>query len=1221
MVVCGIVSSPALSASDPLNSTQILLNGAKKWVAKDRSDLARELLRKVLVIQPSSPDALLILGKIELKEGKRDEAKKHLQTLQQTAPGSASARELSDAYRLATGDKSQSIKRNVQTEISIAAHKADNKERTTANKPVANKKGAHQSITPKKSHEQAAPPAIASENPENLANNPDIIARTDALDALADGDTELAEKGLLDVLTRRPQDPEVIGGLGLVKQAQDKFEESQKWFEQALLAAQAAKVATERWENLIGLSKFSQLVSNAKSLLEENRLPEAETSINQALLLKPGYPDALAVLGNIKAAGKNFIEAERLYREALKTEGYNVPAARGLASLLANTMRSDEAIEFIEHTLQEYADEWKKSPYGEASLLREEANLFIEANKPSRAMNALERAIKVDPKNPWVRYSLAKLYISLDMTPLSKQVMQEGVELAPKDPVMHYAQALVLLSQDDYTAALDTLDQIPQDALTQNMREARNRALIQSYVQQAEYQLGIGNRKEAIRIMSIAESQAKNSYSATTRVAEGWFKISKQDQGLTAMRTLPQPVPLETQVYYASLLNRAKKDQELADYLPSLHIPDTTDETLKKYRETIRDIEFSMASRQFDSLMKSGKKEQAQEFADMTLNAYKLSNSEYFKFHRLYFNRARLPDSSIPLLNQEKEQNPDDLNIRLELAYALHQDKQNSKAKNEIQELLSLSKDDDTEMRLRIANLQKDMGDTSGAWTTINDLTNRYPDNTNLLLQAGRMAQSVNQYNRAMSYYQRSQIPAETSKHKEKSTPSDTTLNLTQGDQMLSDANTTGKAAPALLNTSESNKIYQSALAADTIKGQTPSPVAVSDVEQAMNSIRELRSPKIEAGLDIQTKTSNSGTSTYNATEIPVLARFPIGYEAHGIIQLDKVNIDAGALSPVLADASLFGSIRSNLYVPPARPLTPVASGNSIALGYEEQSLKADIGQTGVGFPVSNIVGGIGHGGSFGRLSYSLNLSRRPYTGSLLSYAGAKDPITGNTWGGVTNTGVSLYLSTTLRDTALGDLNLSSGMNYGLLRGQNVLNNDRVSLSATVDHDIYATDDMKLNLGLNVTYMSFAKNEAFYTYGHGGYYSPQSSIKLGFPLELTGRADMLTYQLQAGVTYSKTREDPAIYFPTNPTLQAMAAAAGTLPVTYNGGTGGGYGYNLLAASEYRVTPNIIFGGRFSMNRSAYYAPNSYFLYLRYAFKPETGQVSMRPNPVVPYSQY
>jgi hypothetical protein len=165
-----------------------------------------------------------------------------------------------------------------------------------------------------------------------------------------------------------------------------------------------------------------------------------------------------------------------------------------------------------------------------------------------------------------------------------------------------------------------------------------------------------------------------------------------------------------------------------------------------------------------------------------------------------------------------------------------------------------------------------------------------------------------------------------------------------------------------------------------------------------------------------------------------------------------------------------------------------------------------------------------------------------------------------------------------------------------------------------------------LNVGLNVNYTSFSKNEAFYTFGHGGYYSPQSSLTFGFPIELYGRADLLSYQLKASITYSRSNEDAAAFYPTNPALQASANAGPNFPSGYTqslyaGGTGGGIGYGLRGATEYRLTPNFALGGRFSMDRSAYYAPNSLLMYMRYMFNPETGPVKMRPDPVTPYSQY
>ncbi len=1330
LILAGLISSPLYAATQADNASEVLLRGAKKWVAKDRADLAKGLLQKILLIEPTSPEALFMLGNIELKNGKPEEALGYLHTLEQTAPNNPHTRELSNTYRLMTGDgdsapenktppaqvfkpeqpekssdrladletqsndprrlasaikgyeelagqpgintqrlqkdwrhslrklpenqgKQNSIKyfltiypndkemiallgnvqknraqQNLISKKTIKIKRINTTQQTGSQQQrerlqrEAEKQQLPGQAKSKKTSEEA--PANVTEESTSPTVDPDIIARTDALDALDDGNLEVAEASLTDLLKRRPQDPEVLGGLGVIRLKQGKHDEAQKWFEQALIASKNGSGST-KWESLIITAKFWKDMRLADELLEEQKLSEAEAVIRDALAMQPDEPNALALLGNIKMANNELPEAERIYREVLAKQGYNVSATLGLTSLLSRTQRSAEALTFIEKVIQTYPNEWKKDPASEAGLLREEAELYIAAHRTSHAIQALEMSVLLDPKNAWARFSLAKLYISLNLSPLARQILQEGVALSPKDPAMHYVRALLQLSLNDYTGALYSFAQIPDEALTKPMRETRNSALIQYYLQQAEHKLAQGHRKEAIRIMAIAETQARGSYSATEQVAEGWFTLGLQKQGLSAMRKLPQPAPLRTQVYFASLLSRAKKDQELTEYLPSLHIPESSDEINQKYRTSIREIEFEMAGRQFEKLVKAGKKEQAQQFAETILDANQLSSADYFKYHRSYFYSAELPENAIPSLIQEKEQSPNDLNIRWDLAYAYYQAKQNSNAQSELQELLALTKGDDIDMRMQIANLQQNLGDSTGARMTINDLVSRYPNNTHLLLQAARMAQADGKYNQAMSYYQ--QTKAESDKPAPSNTiaattepkpPQDILLNLLP--TKTSDMAGKTHPAPTLASTAESEQIYHAALASDVNKEKYVAHSTTAIVDQEMANISALRSAKVEAGLDIQSKTSNSGTSTYNATEIPILARFPIGYEAHGTLQIDQVNIDSGTLPSTFADAALFGKIQAYQYVP-AQPLTPKASGTSIGLGYEQGSVKADIGMVGSGFLVHNIVGGIRKGGNIGRLSYSLNLSRRPYAGSLLSYAGAKDPITGVVWGGITNTGVTLYLSTTLNT-----FNVATVASYGLLRGQNVLNNDRLYLRAAVDHDIYATDDMVLNVGLSANFTAFSKNQSFFTFGHGGYYSPQGSLSFGLPIELYGRADLLSYQLIAGLSYSRTKEDSAPFYPTDPALQARAAAgllfpSGYTQAVYAGGSGGGLGYGLRGAAEYRVMPNFALGGRFSMDRSAYYAPNSVLMYLRYMFNPETGPVKMKPEPVTPYSQY
>lgn len=1427
LVIAGIISAPALAATTVDKSTDFLLSGAKKWAAKDRPDLAKNLLQKLILIEPDSQDALFMLGNIELTAGNHAEARVYLNALEKTAPNGPLTQELGASYRLATTDRNQleemrslaqagktaeaekllmqifpgkpprgemgveyfrligstkagfiraqnelpalyketgdSRFRLIQLELqanrpehldsAIRGYEElsrstnvntqrlqdnwrrdlyrypDNAGKLTAIKnflaaypndkemiellgdsqknieaqrlsprpatlaaiepppaksqkiapainkvtaitkaaPIENKVIPAPKVTAAKPAAQSAikQPRVASKAPDIVKQpvvkqativkqptvvepvivepvavppvaveivskpiDPDIIARTDALDALEDGKLEVAETSLMDLLKRRPQDSEILGGLGMIKLRQGKQAEAENWFKQALRVSDEDSVG--KWTSLATTAGFWKNIRLADERLEENQLREAEAAIQQALLLQPEDPYALALLGNIKAADNDLVEAERLYRQALDKEGHNVAAIRGLTSLLTRTQRSAEALELLERVFRTYPDELNQNPENHAGLLREEADLYIAAHRPSHAVQALEMAVVLAPKNAWVRFSLAKLYISLNLTPLAIQVLQEGAALSPKDPDMHYVRALVLISLNDYAGGLDSLAQIPDAEMTKPMRETWNRALIQYHFQQAESMLAQGNRKEAIRIMSIVETQARNNYSATEQVAEGWFGLDLQKQGLSAMRKLPQPVPLGTQVYFASLLNRAKQDQELAAYLPSLRIPEGTDVTTQKYKTTLQDIEFAMAGRQFDKLMAAGKTEQAQQLADTVLNTGQMSNADYFKYHRAYFARSDLPENAIPLLEQEKELYPNDLSIRWDLAYAYYQAKQNTQAQGEIQELLSLTTGDDIDMRLRVAKLQQNMGDHTGAKRTINDLLNRFPENTDVLMQAGNIARSEGKYNRAMGYYRQTHeqaqkpVVAETKTVKPAEQDTDVLLDLLPDQRITTSSriSKTRRVAPALVSTKESDKIYRAALASDVVKTKYVANGAATAAEQEMESLASRRTAKIEAGLDIQSKTASSGTSTYNATEIPLLARFPIGYEAHGSVQVDLVNIDAGTLPSTYNDSALFGKIQA--YGIPTQPIPQKASGTSIGFGYEQESVRADIGVVGIGFPVSNLVGGLRKGGDVGRMSYSLTLSRRPYTGSLLSYAGAKDPATNTTWGGVTNTGLGLYMSTTLKD-----FNVSTMASYGLLRGKNVLNNDRLYLRAAIDQDVYSSDDTILNIGLNANYTRHSNNQAYYTFGHGGYYSPQSSLSFSLPIELIGREDMLSYQLRLNLSYSRTNEDAAVFYPTDPGLQALAttvAAGGLFPKgypqpIYGGGTGGGYGYGLRAATEYRLTPNFALGGRFNMERSAYYAPNSLLFYLRYMFNPETGQVKMRPDPVTPYSQY
>ncbi len=118
------------------------------------------------------------------------------------------------------------------------------------------------------------------------------------------------------------------------------------------------------------------------------------------------------------------------------------------------------------------------------------------------------------------------------------------------------------------------------------------------------------------------------------------------------------------------------------------------------------------------------------------------------------------------------------------------------------------------------------------------------------------------------------------------------------------------------------------------------------------------------------------------------------------------------------------------------------------------------------------------------------------------------------------------------------------------------------------------------------------------------------------PARLDRRYARWSWRLQGSAGWSFTYEDDAPYFPTRPDLQQLAGN----PI-YTGGSGGGFSYTLGATVEYTFAPHWVAGAGFQIDRSRDYAPNRAMVWLRYLFDRRRDPVPFPPNPVRPYSAY
>ncbi|WP_355586051.1 cellulose synthase subunit BcsC-related outer membrane protein [Xanthomonas cannabis] len=291
-----------------------------------------------------------------------------------------------------------------------------------------------------------------------------------------------------------------------------------------------------------------------------------------------------------------------------------------------------------------------------------------------------------------------------------------------------------------------------------------------------------------------------------------------------------------------------------------------------------------------------------------------------------------------------------------------------------------------------------------------------------------------------------------------------------------------------------------------------------------------------------------------------------------------------------------------------ARRLSQDDTGVGVGVRYRNGGFSADVGSTPIGFQEQNVVGGLGYRGELGEAAgWSADVSRRAVTDSVLSFAGAQDARNGREWGGVTSNGIAL----------------SANADNGLLGGYANLAAHRVTGTHVADNDhrqadlgfyVHAleTQNQSLTAGVNLTAMQYDKNLSGFTYGHGGYFSPQEYLDLGFPVHWSGRSagQSVNWKLDASIGVQHFKTDPTPYFPTDPGLQQAAYDAASLAAllglvdrytdpVYAGESRTGVSYNLSGAAEWQVAPQLFLGGRMTFNNARDYNQFSSNLYLRF----------------------
>jgi hypothetical protein len=295
--------------------------------------------------------------------------------------------------------------------------------------------------------------------------------------------------------------------------------------------------------------------------------------------------------------------------------------------------------------------------------------------------------------------------------------------------------------------------------------------------------------------------------------------------------------------------------------------------------------------------------------------------------------------------------------------------------------------------------------------------------------------------------------------------------------------------------------------------------------------------------------------------------------------------------------------------------------GLAVALDIPSEGIKTDIGVSPMGFLYSTAVGGISIKREFSatrNLRYEASLSRRSVTDSLTSFAGSKDARTGLEWGGVTANGGRAELS--YDDGDIG------AYGYGALhslRGNNVKSNTRAELGSGIYWYLYNDDSRIMTAGLSLNGVSYENNQGNFTFGSGGYFSPQQFYSIAIPFSWAHSGKRWSYKLLGSVGVQHIEQDSAAYFPNDNDMQQslelisdVAEGFETLiPTSFEGSSDTGIGYSLSGVAEYQMGKSLFFGGHMGVDNAQDYRQWNGGLYLRYMFEDMTQPMVL---PVSPY---
>lgn len=986
----------------------------------------------------------------------------------------------------------------------------------------------------------------------------------------------------------------------------------------------------------------------------------AEAALRRLMGKRPNTGNYLQ-LADIQTRAGKLAEAEATYRMVLRGQPKNVGALGGLAAVLQREGKTDEA----ERTFAMAEATGRAGAFGQvrAQMLRQQAQGMAD---PVARTGLLRSAVAADPSNPWLRLELARALLSQDRAAEARQVMVD-VTSGPRATVdqlragIYYADAA-----HDYPLAVSLVSRLPAKAVTPEMRDVEIRADVANDLRDAKSQLSGGVGAMRARMIALSTKPDPTGARATafaTELVKAGDKLGAREVIRTALNSARPPLP-QQRIAYAGALVGAGYPADAKIVTAGLQ-PDRLNPL---QRSTLADVSDNAAVFSSDMLNGKGKTADAYdelaprlasnpESPDLNMALARLYETKDQPHKALAINEELLkrnPSSlsvrsatiqsaiaagelgrATELANQTKEEFPDDPQSWLAAA-------QVARAKGDNGQALTALR---TARTLRAKQLESsDSSDASdvqphrvqyAAYSPANTASDVSPSAPVVLPPVPAVPGAVagepvtREYERYAQYlppipagqpsqgrtyepYANPNSPLSLAQEPDLAVPPSVGTRAPGAPAAVAPATLAPSYLPAdvpaynnpfrpsptpMLN--EPNAATPGILGGSVQRAQVTDPMTV-DIDRSIQQVSAEVAPTLQGSLSLRGRSGDTGLQQLFEVSAPVEASFsPNGY---GRLKVSVTPVFLYSGKANTNDQQNFGT---NPLTPTGSPLSTAgqqtAFGSALNVGYAYDWASADVGSTPIGFNQTNIVGGVEF---TPRLSNNFSLritaDRRAVTDSLLSYAGARDPRTGVSWGGVTRNRGHIQL-----EAAFGKVYAYAGGGGGILVGQNVRDNTEIDFGAGVSFPVWSDETQEVRVGTDLVYFNFNNNQQAFTYGSGGYFSPQNFFAMLFPVNYKNQITPdLSFGVGGSVGFQTFREKGAPVFQDSTYQSALMSLAAVQANTVTS-VGSSHTFGVAGGAhgdiDYRVSSNLHIGARAGFDKSGDFTEGTGLVYARYVF--------------------